>query len=225
MNYYGYELIRESDLAHHGIKGQKWGQRRFQNEDGTWTAAGKERYGDGGSGYSKIGKSQKQLASSSGGSSKSVNWKTVAKVGAAVAGTALVAYGAYKLNSEATKALMTSYTDVGKVFANSAHSQAKIASMHLDYADKAKLRGSNDLKERMVSSAKYATKLADLDKAEANRLISKGHYGNFTRKERLSAAAKIATKGRDSFISSKKEEIFKNSQGRIGEGVRKLHGW
>ncbi len=46
MNYYGYELIRESDLTHHGIKGQKWGQRRFQNEDGTWTAAGKERYGD-----------------------------------------------------------------------------------------------------------------------------------------------------------------------------------
>lgn len=46
MNYYGYELIRESDLTHHGIKGQKWGQRRFQNEDGTWTAAGKKRYGD-----------------------------------------------------------------------------------------------------------------------------------------------------------------------------------
>ena len=47
MNYYGYEFIRESDLTHHGIKGQKWGVRRFQNEDMTWTAAGKERYGDG----------------------------------------------------------------------------------------------------------------------------------------------------------------------------------
>lgn len=36
----------ESDncLAHHGIKGQHWGVRRFQNEDGTLTAAGKERY-------------------------------------------------------------------------------------------------------------------------------------------------------------------------------------
>lgn len=47
MEMYGYEFIRESDLTHHGIKGQKWGQRRFQNEDGTWTAAGKERYGSG----------------------------------------------------------------------------------------------------------------------------------------------------------------------------------
>lgn len=32
-------------LMHHGIKGQRWGVRRFQNEDGTLTAAGYERYG------------------------------------------------------------------------------------------------------------------------------------------------------------------------------------
>ena len=31
------------DLYHHGIKGQKWGVRRFQNKDGTWTPEGKER--------------------------------------------------------------------------------------------------------------------------------------------------------------------------------------
>ena len=30
-------------LEHHGIKGQKWGIRRFQNPDGTRTAAGKKR--------------------------------------------------------------------------------------------------------------------------------------------------------------------------------------
>ena len=36
----------ESDnyLSHHGIIGQKWGVRRFQNEDGTLTEAGKDRY-------------------------------------------------------------------------------------------------------------------------------------------------------------------------------------
>lgn len=38
-------LISESDyIAHHGIKGQKWGVRRFQNEDGTRTPAGEKRY-------------------------------------------------------------------------------------------------------------------------------------------------------------------------------------
>lgn len=32
-------------IAHHGIKGQKWGIRRFQNEDGSLTAEGMARYG------------------------------------------------------------------------------------------------------------------------------------------------------------------------------------
>lgn len=32
------------ELCHHGIKGQKWGVRRFQNSDGTWTEEGKQRY-------------------------------------------------------------------------------------------------------------------------------------------------------------------------------------
>lgn len=33
-----------SNLQHHGIKGQKWGVRRFENKDGSLTPAGKKRY-------------------------------------------------------------------------------------------------------------------------------------------------------------------------------------
>lgn len=32
------------ELYHHGVKGQRWGVRRYQNADGTLTAAGKNRY-------------------------------------------------------------------------------------------------------------------------------------------------------------------------------------
>lgn len=35
-----------SQLYHYGIKGQKWGIRRFQNADGTLTIQGRERYKD-----------------------------------------------------------------------------------------------------------------------------------------------------------------------------------
>ena len=42
--------VVNDELYHHGIKGQKWGVRRWQNADGTFNEAGKKRYfGDGGS--------------------------------------------------------------------------------------------------------------------------------------------------------------------------------
>ena len=38
---------RQNELTHHGIKGMKWGIRRFQNKDGSLTPAGRRRYDDG----------------------------------------------------------------------------------------------------------------------------------------------------------------------------------
>ena len=36
--------MRSDELYHHGVKGQKWGLRRFQNSDGSLTAKGREHY-------------------------------------------------------------------------------------------------------------------------------------------------------------------------------------
>lgn len=47
MREYNYSI--SSDLYHHGIKGMRWGVRRFQNKDGSLTDAGKKRYSDDGS--------------------------------------------------------------------------------------------------------------------------------------------------------------------------------
>ena len=45
MDYYVAGIPCSDGLYHHGIKGQKWGVRRFENPDGTLTEAGKQRYG------------------------------------------------------------------------------------------------------------------------------------------------------------------------------------
>lgn len=76
-----YAIDDDEELQHHGIKGQRWGVRRFQRPDGTRTAAGKKReredYDD----------------DQNGGSKRSIDAKTAAKVAlgvGAVAGTALL---------------------------------------------------------------------------------------------------------------------------------------
>ena len=71
-----YYLTRKDYLVHHGILGQKWGVRRYENEDGTLTPEGKERYSS---------------------NTRNEKFKKALKIGAALVGTALVAYGGYKV--------------------------------------------------------------------------------------------------------------------------------
>lgn len=49
-------------LAHHGILGMKWGVRRYQNADGTLTAAGKKHYGAKNSDFRVAAKKARDIA-------------------------------------------------------------------------------------------------------------------------------------------------------------------
>ena len=44
-DYLAYRVTYSNELYHYGVKGQKWGIRRYQNPNGTLTEEGKIRYG------------------------------------------------------------------------------------------------------------------------------------------------------------------------------------
>lgn len=56
-------------LIHYGTKGQKWGERRYQNRDGTWTLEGKIRR--------RVGGVQKRLSNATSSLSRSYNNKKI----------------------------------------------------------------------------------------------------------------------------------------------------
>ena len=72
---------------HHGIKGQKWGVRRFQNKDGSYTDEGRIR-------YEKDKKSSRAIDGIKDFYKK--HEKSI-KIGASVVASAAIVYGSYKL--------------------------------------------------------------------------------------------------------------------------------
>ena len=54
------DYLQINELYHHGIKGQKWGVRRFTNEDGSLNDEGKKRYNV--DSYREISKNEKRKA-------------------------------------------------------------------------------------------------------------------------------------------------------------------
>lgn len=103
VNFMGYY---DEYLEHHGILGQKWGVRRFESASGHLTAAGKNRYNSVDGEYQKVNKKTTSTRVESTGKKEgnkeekkglSDKQKKALKVAGVAVGTALAAYGGYKL--------------------------------------------------------------------------------------------------------------------------------
>lgn len=96
------DYLQINELYHHGIKGMKWGVRRFLNEDGSLTTSGKARYNSNLTKKNPIDMTDEDLASSSRRLQAEQNYKNLSvnqnakaakRIGASVIGSFIAGAG------------------------------------------------------------------------------------------------------------------------------------
>lgn len=78
-SYYEPYYSKDIELEHYGVKGMKWGVRRYQNKDRTRINSKRNK----------------------------INYKKIAKIGMASTGSVLALYGAYKLYDNSIPKMIT----------------------------------------------------------------------------------------------------------------------
>lgn len=87
--------MSDNYLEHHGILGQRWGVRRYQNTDGSLTEAGRRHYGSERKTIKATGEPRRKKLTDE----QKAKINKALRIGAEAAGVCMVAYGGYKLSS------------------------------------------------------------------------------------------------------------------------------
>ena len=153
-------------LAHHGIKGQKWGIRRYQNADGSLTELGKKRYGN---------VHFRDKAAMTRRIKRDVNTKRLLTAGATVAAAALGAYALYKYSDFAKERALNDINSMGKEYIDKLDSDDTLLSKKISEVNSQIIKMEEDwLTERLRKAyeSDYDMSLDDL-----NTMVDEGFNG------------------------------------------------
>ena len=193
-------------LAHHGIKGMKWGVRRFQNEDGSLKPAGEKRYSgnsrSGGRGSPTAKVKRRKLTEGQ---------KRALKIAGATAATAALAYAGYKGYGK-VMANSKKYTESARELA-AKYANESNKSLSEGIAAKGRLKNLEDSLARAASEAdRYRYKDDDISKKLYKR--ARDRYEDIQRtqdREGLSLIRKAATGERYSKAQRELSNYYANN--------------
>lgn len=188
------EMLNENEMnntmTHYGIRGQKRGLRRFQNEDGSLTPAGKERYGVG-NGPLRSSSKKETVKEAKNNYEKKKQMAEKAIYGTAIAGmaatigTALVTKNVDK--TEYVRGAAIGATAVAALLGGRSAHKAKLKAKfaenpNLDLSRKSiKNANARQLSEKEISNSKKWVKAGLLAGAGAGAtILSAKKYGGLT---------------------------------------------
>ena len=137
------------ELQHHGVKGMRWGVRRYQKKDGSLTAAGKRRYNDGSDANGLTADEAAKQARS-----RKIRKRVIIGTAAGVVLGATVAAGIvyYKKNPEKVKSIFS------KAKGSTVSGSKRTGELGKAFISQAKSGVKEGLKEAAKEAPKKATK-------------------------------------------------------------------